>query len=87
MPVVDGGPRALPGIRKTSVKFDISQEPLGKEDRQYLGFTAVYIESVAGTTYTPELAFRGPNGGSIDGDGDGSADNDEELSRKHHGVG
>jgi len=33
------------------------------------------------------LAHRGFNGGSVDRDDEDSADDGEELSRKHHGVG
>ena len=79
--------RALPAKAKSSAIFYISQGPLKEKDRHYLGFTAVDIESTAGTTYSLELAFREPNGGSVDRDGEDSTNDSEELSRKHHGVG
>ena len=70
---------------------DISQQcrviPLGKKDRQYLDFATVDIERAVGTTYSLNPISREPSGGSIDRDGEDSADDGEELSRKHHGVG
>ena len=86
-PFVDGAPPARLFKVSSNAIFDISQGPLGKKDRQYLGFTAVDIESAAGATYSLELAFREPNRGSIDRNGEDSAKDGEELSRKQHDVG
>ena len=57
------------------------------KDRQYLDFATVDIERAVGTTYSLNPISREPSGGSIDRDGEDSADDGEELSRKHHGVG
>jgi len=86
---------AVDGDRLTEARggaiFDSSQSirvvPLGQKNRQYLDFTTVDIERVVGTTHSLEPAFREPSGGSIDRDGKDSADDGEELYRKHHGVG
>ena len=56
-------------------------------DRQYLDFTAIDIEKAVGATYGLEPAFCEPSRGSIDRDGEDSAEDGEELYRKHHGVG
>ena len=66
---------------------DRSQGPLGQKDRQYLCFTAIDIERAVVATYSLEPAFCESSRGSIDRDGEDSAEDGEELYKKHHGVG
>jgi len=54
---------------------------------QYLDFTAIDIERAVEATYTIAPASCEPGRGSINRDGEGSADDGEDLYKKRHGVG
>jgi len=88
---VDGDLLAAPAV---NAEADVSKGLLDRKDNQCLDFTVVDvgaradIEKAAGTTYMLGFVSRDLNGGSIDRDGEDSADDGEKLCGEHqHGVG
>ena len=74
-------------------ELDISQSLPVRKDCQHLEFTVVDIDArvdidrTVGMTYRLGLVCRRVSGGSVDSNGEDSADDSEKLSRKHCGSG